>query len=64
MYVTLSNGKSKKNIYVHRLVAMIFLENLENKNFVNHKNKIKDDNNVCNLEWVTHSENMIHSYNS
>lgn len=51
---------SKKGI-IHRLVANEFLENPFNKPQVNHKNGIKYDNRVDNLEWATGSENVIHS---
>jgi hypothetical protein len=54
------NGK-EKSVISHRLVANEFLENPLNKPQVNHKNGIKDDNRVDNLEWVTSSENVIHS---
>ena len=47
---------------VHRLVAEAFIPNTDNKEEVNHINSIRNDNRISNLEWVTHSENMKHSY--
>lgn len=57
------NGR-RKNFYVHRLVAIVFLNNADGKRCVNHKNGIKHDNRVENLEWVTYSENTIHAFNN
>ena len=56
------NGISKK-YSVHRLVAIVFIDNKENKSDVNHKDGNKLNNNVNNLEWVSKSENVKHSIN-
>lgn len=49
---------------VHRIVANMFLFQPEGKDFVNHKNGVRDDNNYQNLEWCTHKENVEHAINT
>jgi hypothetical protein len=55
------NGKSS-TISQHRILAEYFIDNPEQKEQVNHKNGIKYDNRIDNLEWVTQSENTLHSF--
>lgn len=47
---------------IHSLVAKQFIPNPENKPQVNHKDGNTENNSVDNLEWVTASENMRHSF--
>lgn len=49
-----------RSIFLHRLVALAFIPNQENKPQINHINANKEDNSVQNLEWVTNQENHNH----
>ena len=61
--VVLYNKSGNKSIFVHRIVASVFLGYNGNKSEVNHIDGNKLNNSVENLEWCTHSENMYHAYN-
>lgn len=61
VYNLLSKNGKVKNFQVHRLVAKAFIDNPLNKPCVNHIDFNPSNNNVDNLEWVTHSENCLWS---
>jgi hypothetical protein len=61
-YICLSNNKTKKYLFVHRIVALEFIYNPKCKEQVNHIDGNKINNCIKNLEWVSRSENIKHAY--
>jgi hypothetical protein len=59
MIVCLKNRQKQSNKYIHRLIAIAFIPNPDNKRYVDHINRNKTDNRLENLRWVTASENGI-----
>lgn len=53
---------NRKNRNIHRVIAETFIPNPNNLPCVNHKDGNKLNNSVDNLEWCTHSENVLHAY--
>ena len=59
--IKLFNNGKRKGFRVHRLVAQTFIPNPNNYPHINHRNGIKTDNKICNLEWCTPLENNRHA---
>jgi hypothetical protein len=62
--VQLCKDGVRKAFNTHRLVAIHFIDNPENKPHVNHKNGDKLDNRVDNIEWCTQAENIKHAFDT
>ncbi len=61
--VCIRNNKGKRFFFIHRIVALNFIENPHNKPYINHIDGNPANNHISNLEWATPSENTQHSYN-
>lgn len=61
-FVTLIKEGKRKSHSVHRLVATAFIANINKFPQLNHKDTIKDNNIVDNLEWCTNSFNQLHAF--
>lgn len=55
---------NKKYRSTHRVVALAFIENPESLETVNHKNGVKGDNSINNLEWMSKSDNTKHAWDT
>jgi hypothetical protein len=62
--VLLSKNGATRRRTVHRLVAEAFIPKKKGKEFVNHIDGVKSNNNVENLEWVSRSGNMRHAFSN
>lgn len=61
--ICLSKNNKKKYYLVHRLLMIVYKKQPNGKDYVNHKNGIRADNRLENLEWVSCSENIKDGYN-
>lgn len=61
--IVLTKDGTRKNYTIHKLVALAYIPNPENKPTINHIDGNKLNNNVSNLEWATYKEQKIHAWN-
>lgn len=60
--ITLCRNNQQKTYFIHRIIAMLYIDNPNNYPQVNHKNSIRTDNRIENLEWCTQSMNNQHAF--
>jgi len=58
LQIKLTNETGRDNFLIHRLVAIHYIPNPLNLSFVDHIDRDVTNNNISNLRWVTHQENM------
>ena len=61
LYVILYKDGKRTNMKIHRLIALHYIQNSENKKCIDHIDRNKQNNNIDNLRWVTCSENQLNT---
>lgn len=58
VYMRRESTNKREDIYVHRIIAELFIENPNNLSDVNHKDNNRSNNKAENLEWLSHKDNL------
>lgn len=64
VFYTLSKDGVTKTHYIHRLLGLAYISNDGNKGYINHRDGNPWNNDLSNLEWVSHAENVSHGYDT
>ena len=62
VYMRRDSTNLREDVYVHRIIASLFLENPYNLSDVNHKDNNPSNNNVDNLEWLSYKDNLNYGF--
>ena len=62
VYMRRDSTGRREDVYVHRIIAMMFIENPDKLSDVNHKDSDPPNNIVFNLEWSTHKDNLEYGF--
>lgn len=63
VYMRRESTNKREDVYIHRIIAQLFIPNPNNLLEVNHINSDRSDNRVENLEWITRKDNLSHAMN-
>lgn len=61
VYMRRESTNKREDVYIHRIIAQLFIPNPNNLLEVNHINSDRGDNKVENLEWITRKDNLSHA---
>ena len=62
VYMRRDSTNAREDVYVHRIIAQLFIPNLDNLSDVNHKDNNPSNNAVENLEWLSHKDNLEYGF--
>lgn len=62
VYMRRDSTNKREDVYIHRIIAQIFIPNPNNLSDVNHIDSNPGNNNVKNLEWLSHKDNLEYGF--
>ena len=62
IYMRRDSTNKREDVYIHRIIAEMFIPNPEHLSDVNHKDNNPKNNNLNNLEWMSHKDNLLYGF--